>query len=192
MTKEEWISEGKALRFDAGVKIVPDEVFDRDEIEQVDFVKDLSKKLFNQNKAFERKNSEFNKIDELKTEYETKLTEKEKELKTARNDLVKVTAKDKFGEFVNQRKLNEKQIKFIESNWDEFKVEDPEKVDESLNKFIDTGLTRFKKNAEIFGVPVDGDNQDEVDGTPAKEGKQSEGGNKDFTNPENNPLIPKD
>jgi hypothetical protein len=188
MTKEEWLSEGKALR-DAGISIGPEEIFGRDELEKVDFVKGYRTKLQNQNNAFERKQKEFDRLDELKSEHEKQIAEKDKAIKSLQSNVAKVTAKDKFQDIIKGRNLGEKPVKFLEARWDKLEIEDPEKVDESLNKFIDTGLIDFKKNAEIFGVNLDESKTPEGEDVKAPAGGES--GSKDYTKPENNPLIPK-
>ena len=97
-----------------------------------------------------------------------------------------MVSKDKFNKIVTDRKLNEKQVEFIEKDWDNFKFDDPEKVDESLNKFVDGGLEKYKKNAEFFGFK-DGE-QKPGDGAGPSENKDKT----DLTNPENNELISTD
>jgi hypothetical protein len=66
--------------------------------------------------------------------------------KTQRNDL--------FSKIKETRKLEEREIKFIEKKLDGFVPDKPEDLEKELNTFVDGQLDDFKAYAEIYGVEV--------------------------------------
>ena len=185
MTKEDILAEIKAVQAN-GVRIDPMELFTRDELENVEFVKGYRFKNQRMTEAFEKKQGQFDKLDSLKTEFEGKIKEKDTKIKTLTLENTKITSKDKFNKIVTERKLNEKQVEFIEKDWDNFTFDDPEKVDESLNKFVDGGIEKYKKNAEFFGFK-DGETKPDPGAGPSESKDKT-----DLTDPKVNPLIPTD
>ena len=96
--------------------------------------------------------SQLNKGDEQSKEVQ-KLLDENKTLK-AENEKLAVMGKKaemKLAPLFEARKLDEKQRKFIEKNFEKFTpdLKDPEK---SLNSFIDSELASYKQLSEIFGV----------------------------------------
>jgi len=105
-----------------------------------------------------------------------KLEDENKKLKT---EGAKVQATDLFGKKAKERKLDEKQTKFIDMKKTSFVPEDLENVDKEVDKFMDTALEDYKKTAsEIFGI----EEKKETDLTP--------GGEPDETGVENVDLLP--
>lgn len=91
------------------------------------------------------------------------------------------------------RKLNEKQVNYINDNLTKFKSgEEGDKLKDEFNRFLDDQLTEFSKIAKLLGVePQNKDEKKEetppgpgpADGVTDKNGK-------DLTKPENNDFIP--
>ena len=94
------------------------------------------------------------------TEYETKTTELEAEKKkledenkVLKTEGAKIKATDLFDKKAKERKLDEKQTKFIDMKRSTFVPEDLENVDKEVDKFMDIALEDYKKTAsDIFGI----------------------------------------
>ena len=97
-----------------------------------------------------------------------------------------------------ERKLNDKQVKFIEKNYDKLNLSgDPDKLNDELNTFVDDQLKEFKAQAEIFGYKIDDketkdDKTEDGKNTPSTDDLDINYDDQDdLMNPEKNPLIPK-
>lgn len=120
----------------------------------------------------------------------------EEELGKLRTEVVKSTKGATLATLVTERKLDERQKKFVESHLADFTTDaaDDAGVRKDLNTFIDKQLTQYNTIAEIFGVK-----KEEVTtpltagaGTPPSDGKKAEQVEDptDLSDPKNNPLIP--
>jgi len=109
------------------------------------------------------------KFDAEKEDWEKEKEEKEKEIKKLKSDGAKRDAVDLFAKKTKERKLDEKQTKFIESKQADFVPEDPEKLDKEVDQFMDSKIEEFKKTAEIFGHKVETEEEKKGGGGPGKE-----------------------
>ena len=118
------------------------------------------------------------------SEYETKTTQLEAdkkkledENKKLKTEGAKTQATDLFSKKAKERKLDEKQTKFIEMKQGSFTPEDLENVDKEVDKFMDTALEDYKKTAsEIFGI----EEKKETGLTPGSEPVEEGGENVDL------------
>lgn len=109
------------------------------------------------------------KFDSDKADWEKDKDAKEKEIKDLKAAGAKRDAVDLFTTKIKERKLDEKEIKFIESKQTDFTPEDPEKLDKEVDTFMDSKIEEFKKTAEIFGHKVETEEEKKGGGGPGKE-----------------------
>ena len=111
-------------------------------------VKELKGKLSGEYDA--RKRIEKGK-EENKGEWEDEKKKLEEENKKLKTEGAKVKAAELFGTKIKERKLDDKQSKFLKSKQNDFLPEDPEVLDKEVDKFMDTKLEEYKETAKIFG-----------------------------------------
>lgn len=162
-------------------KLKPDVVFNRDELEKLEWVIGLRKSKERLNGAFEKKQSDFDRIEELRAEWEKEKKEKEDALKSKESIIAKYEARSKIDNILKdeRRGLDDKKKDYILKGWDNFTVKEPEKIDDEINKFVDTRLDAYKEHLKFFGLEKqEGKNPDGDDITPG------------VNDPKKNPLIP--
>ena len=175
----------------AGFK--PSDVFEKeiliDDPIMKGYVKEkVAGEFYHRKRTDEKFDEERKKWEEEKKKYEELLKEKE-------ITLAKITAKEKLQEIVKTRKLDEKQAKYIEKDFSKFKLENPEKLEEELNKFVDSSLDDYEKTMEILGLKKEDDkkgNEDDKPGAGADEGDKNIENDEDYVDPEKNDFIPTD
>ena len=109
------------------------------------------------------------KFDADKSDWEKEKEKKDKIIKDLKTKDAKRDAVDLFTSKIKERKLDEKQTKFIESKQADFVPEDPEKLGAEVDKFMDSKIEEFKKTAEIFGHKVETEEEKKEGGGPGKE-----------------------
>jgi len=108
------------------------------------------------------------RFDNDKEEWEKEKKKLEDENKTLKIEGAKIKAADLFSAKAKERKLDDKQIKFIEARIDNFTPEDLDNTDKEVDKFMDNALDDYKKTAEIFGQKAETkEGKDETGGTGA-------------------------
>lgn len=118
-------------------------------------------------------------IDKKAKEWEDEKKKLEDENKTLKTESAKVKATDLFSKKTKERKLNDKQIKFITKKQEAFSPEKIDELEKEVDAFMDSTLEEYKATAEIFGHKTE--KQDE----PKGGGEPGEGGVD-----EDNELIP--
>lgn len=190
MTKEEIksaISEGK---------LKPGDLFDKDTLVAdsvvLEYIRTEKQTEYEHAKRVEKK---------LGEEREARMADSkthEAEIASLRQKAILSTAGTVLGSLITERKLDERQSKFVNSHLTDFKTEaaDETGVRKDLNSWIDGQLTQYKSIAEIFGVKDDsGQGAGGAAGLGAAN-REAAGNSKsdvdplDLTLPENNPLIP--
>ena len=162
----------------------PSDLFSPDTI-----LSDPAVKSHNNNEFYARKRieAEFKQeIDGLKAKITTLETEKQAlSSKTGElsKKLAKGSAKDLLKTAIETRKLDDKQKAFVERKYSTFDPNDPEKIQEELNRFLDASLTEYDQFAEVFGVKK----QEQKQGIGPDQNKEAGG---DLSDPKNNELIP--
>lgn len=145
----------------------------------------------------------FEDLTKERTTLEKRVEEKDAEIKKRDGEITALkveTAKGRVGAIFTkqkeERKLDERQVKFIEPRLEKFVPEKPEDLEKEFNKYLDALVDDYKKNAEIFGVAIEDKTKDEKSkgksgGTGAEpDDKTKTGGPEDkYLNPETNPFI---
>ena len=169
-------------------EIKPSEIYDHESLVQdpiiVDHVKKEKQTEYEHAKRIEKK------LGQERDDW----TKKEKDFSDRIASLTKENLNSKvktaFKEIADSRKLDEKQVKFIENNISRFKSEtDDEKVFKiDLDKFVDGQLEDYTNTAKLFGIDLDKDKKNGIDkGSPPGDELIDD---VDYEKPENNPLMP--
>ena len=156
--------------------IDPSEVFGRDELIDDPIIKGYVKAEVQEATTGEyvhRKRTD-TKFDEEKKKWEEEKKTMQDENKTLKAEGAKIKATDLFSKKSKERKLDEKQIKFIDMKKSSFVPEDLENVDKEVDKFMDTVLEDYKKTAsEIFGIKEEEKTGLTPGGEPGEEGAEN-------------------
>jgi len=145
----------------------------------------------------------FEELTKERVALEKRLEEKERELKKRDEDMGRLKtemAKSRVGALFTkqreERKLDERQVKFIEPKLATFSPKNPDEAEKEFNAYLDALLDEYKKNAEIFGVKLDdgkgagGTGTEKSRGTEPDESlKKTATPEDDYLDPGKNPLI---
>lgn len=132
-------------------------------------VKELRGKLSGEYDARKRVEKDGDKEKDSWTDEKKQLEDENKLLKVG---AAKVKATELFGTKIKERKLDDKQAKFLKSKQSDFLPQDLEAVEKEVDSFLDKRLEEYKETAKIFGVKTEGTKEDETKGG----GEPGEGG----------------
>ena len=180
-------------------KIPPSDLFGADALADDPAVKgivrDATKEAVTGEYAHRKRTEEG--FDKTRKELEAKVQEKEDKIK----QLLVETAKTQIGPLLEKqketRKLDEKQVKFIQIRLPKFAPQKPDELEKEFNAYLDSEVDEYGKLAKELGIemkPVEnGDDKGKKAGTGSESGKNEGGGGDDkYTNPAKNPLIKTD
>lgn len=170
-------------------RLKPSDIFDSDELAIDPLVKQINEKKRDNEDGYQKRMSD--KLQTEKATWDKEKKELEDSLNTQKKVNLKIKAKDRIGELIGDkgRKLEEKQVKFINKDIDNFEPSEEDKLDADLNTFIDKELDDFDKTLEALGVKKDaGKEKEEEAGIGAGDETQSD--TEDLLNPEKNEFIP--
>lgn len=158
----------------------PSDIFGREKLTDDPIVKgyvEEERKIAQSGEYAHRKRTD-EAFDKARKEWEEKENGYKVEIQKTKIETSKVKAGELFVSKMKERKLDDKQMKFIEKKKASFTPSDPEKIDKEVDKFMDTTLEEYKETAEIFGQ--------KVETQPEKKG----GGEPSAGTSEANPFIP--
>jgi len=180
------VSEIKELLKEEGLK--PSDVFDEDELRNDPIVVDYVKKE-KQGEYLHRKRTD-EAFDRARAEWEKEKKDLEAKIKQLSVEKTKFQVSDYLQELAQERNLNEVQVKFINKNLKKFEINEPEKVKEELDKFIDEQLKDFEETQKLLLGDKADNKEKEKDGkgTPPVEGNEPES-EEEYENPEKNEFI---
>ena len=126
---------------------------------------------------------------------EQKIKDQDERIRTLTLDTAKTQVGSIFEKQKELRKLDEKQVKYIQIRLPEFSPQKPEELDKEFNAYLDTELDEYGKLAKVLGIetkPAD-HGKDPKPGT-GSEGGTNEGGDDEskYINPATNPMIKTD
>jgi len=124
------------------------------------------------------------KFKEESAKWEAEKKKKDEEIKKLKVKGAKTEATGLFDKKVKERKLDDKQTKFIKAKVEDFTPADLEKLDAEVDKFMDTLLEEYKSTAAIFGHKVKEEKEETKEETKGG-GEPVEGETEG-----DNPLIP--
>lgn len=176
----------------------PSDLFDLEELTGDPMVKgflDVAKK--NQYGAgaahLRRTEDEFEK---QKKEWEAKEKGYQERIKKSEADIAKARIPELFAKAKTERKLDEKQTKFIELRLKRFAPSEPDKLEKEFSAHLDSELDEMKSLAEALGIKTEGGEDGKGKGEDKKGGAErgSGGGGSiedKYLDPKQNPFIPK-
>lgn len=130
-------------------------------------------------------------FDKTRQELEKKLQERESEIGAIRKEAAKLKVGDLFAKKRLERKLDERQAKFVETRIAKFDPQKPEDVEKEFDSFLDAQVDEYGKLAkEIFGIEGgagEGDGKGKAGAEPGKSKDSS--GLPPHLDPLKNPLI---
>jgi len=141
---------GEIKKFVSEEGISPSEIFGRDALIDDPIVKGAIKATVQEETTTEYARRK--KAEELNEKLKEKLNEKDEMIKKVSVESAKVKAADLFSKKAKERKLDEKQIKFIEKKRNSFNPEKPDELEKEVDTFMDSMLEEYKATAEIFGI----------------------------------------
>lgn len=108
----------------------------------------------------------------IEEQYKKERSETEKKIKDSETRIAELSKKAAYSEFsqrlpkiAQDRKLSEKQQKFLESNAGKLMITDPAKVEDEIATFVESSLEEYKKTAQLFGIEDDTNTKNEVENT---------------------------
>ena len=129
-------------------------------------------------------------FDKTREELEKKLLEREADLQKLKIDAAKAQVGSLFTKQKDERKLDEKQVKFVQSRLAKFTPTKVEDLEKEFNAHMDAEIDEYKRIAkDVFGVedkPADGG---KADGGTGPDEKQKEGPADKYLDPAQNPFI---
>ena len=134
-----------------------------------EIIEEQKQKAYGNYKHLERTDEAFTKARKEWEDEKKKIMDENKSLKI---EGAKVKATELFGTKIKERKLDDKQSKFLKSKQKGFTPEDLEALDKEVDKFMDTTLDEYKTTAKIFGQKVE-EKGEKTGGT--EEGAEEEG-----------------
>lgn len=146
-------------------RIQVDELFDMTEIGKNKAVQEHFQESGNI-KRYERLEKKFNESEKAWADKEAGFQDTIKKMGV---DGAKVKANDLFTKKAKDRKLDDKQTKFITAKQPDFTPDDIEKLDAEVDKFMDDKLDEFKITAKIFGDEEEKDPENKGGGEPGDE-----------------------
>jgi len=168
------LSEIKEFVKEEGID--PSEVFGRDQLIDDPVMKGYVKAAVKEGISGEylnRKNLD-EAFDKARKEWEDEKKKLEDKLKSSETEGAKTKAIDLFSAKAKERKLDDKQTKFIDMKKGDFVPEDLENVDKEVDKFMDAVLEDYKKTAsEIFGIEEKKETGSTPGGEPGEEGAEN-------------------
>ena len=123
-------------------------------------------------------------------EAKTKITESEKEKNTLKLESAKTKIGSLFEAQKTERKLDEKQVKFIQNRLGGFTPQKVEDLEKELNGHLDAELKEYATYAkDVFGIEVEGKPSEGGNGGIGPEGTKPGGPDNKYLDPAQNPMI---
>ena len=134
--------------------VCPSDIFSDEEISNDVIVRNIAKE--SQKTEWEHRVRTDEKFKAESAKWEKEKKELETKLAEANQKGLKSEAVERLKDVISQRKLDEKQVKFVQKDFPKFAPTTGDALIKDLNKFVDDQLTEYDQAAELFGVKGDG------------------------------------
>jgi len=141
-------------------KLQPSEVFDQEILASDPVIKEHVQEKIKNARGYDVR--QYEKLTDKKAELEQKVKDLETKIQAAeqeKQNLVLETAKTKVGPLFEtqkeKRKLDEKQVKYIQARLGDFTPQKPEELEKEFDVHLDNILKKYKEDAEVFGVTIE-------------------------------------
>lgn len=175
-------------------KVKPSDLFSVDTLTDESVVKEFFKddKSAAVRAEWEHRTRTDKKMQEMKVDYDKQISTLKEEKAQVAKTVAKAQVPALIDKLAKDRKLDEKQIKFINARVGKFEPKEAEKLTAELNAHLDAEIDEYKKTAEIFGIKQDvKTDADKTGSTGAGADQTSHEASEDkYLNPATNPLIP--
>jgi len=130
------------------------------------------------------------KIEEVRADAKKEKEDLEKENKKLQTEVAKSKVEGLFAKAKTERKLSEKQVKYLEKKTSKFEPEDPEKLEEEFSSFLDDEIKEFKLIAEdVFGEKKEKSEEETGEGDGNGDGDGGTGNGDSKASVDKNPFI---
>jgi len=167
---------GEIKKFVSEEGVSPSEVFGRDSLIDDPIVKGYVKAEVQEATTGEyahRKRTDV-KFDEEKKKWDDEKKKLEDENKTLKTESAKVKAADLFSTKAKERKLDDKQTKFITKKQENFTPEKVDELEKEVDAFMDSTLEEYKETAKIFGHKTEKETTEKGGSEPGEGGSGEE------------------
>jgi len=157
-------------------KVKPSDLFGLDALTDDPSVKgfvDAERKEASSGEYAHRKRTD-TKFDEERENWEKEKKKKDDEIKNLKTEGAKIKAADLFSTKAKERKLDDRQKKFVVAKQKDFMPEDLDNLDKEVDKFMDSKLEEYKKTAEIFGHKTEVKEEIKGGGEPGSEEEEGD------------------
>ena len=130
-------------------------------------------------------------FDKTRTDLEAKLKEREAELGQLRLDAAKGKVGSIFDKLKGERKLSDRQVKFVKTRLERFAPKEVEKLEDEFKSYLDSEIDEEAKLAKIYGVKDDAEGAGGTTdpGTGPDKTKPADGALPKYLDPKKNPFI---
>lgn len=134
-------------------------------------------------------------FEKQKKDWQDKLDALTKEVQSKNIEIASAKIPEAFSKMAKERRLTEKQTKYIEKRLKRFRPSAPDKVESELAKHLDSELDDYKSTIEVLGVKDESPAQDKADGDKGTgpdekpTGKHPGGIEDKYLDPARNPFI---
>jgi len=131
-------------------------------------------------------------FDKTKGELETKLKERDDEVKRLRLESAKGKVPTIFNKLKAERKFDEKQEKFIKGNLERFEPKEVDKVEDEVKAFLDLQVDEYGRLTKLLGIETtkaDGAGGTSDPGTGPDKTKPAVDAKSKHLDPKQNPFI---
>jgi len=132
-------------------------------------------------------------FDKTRKDLEDKLRERDAEVVSLKTEAAKGRVPAIFDKAKEERKLTERQIKFVKSRFDRFSPKDADKLEEEFKVYLDSEIGEEAKLAKLYGISEDkkddGDGGTKDPGTGPDKTKSAGDAKSKYVDPKLNPLI---
>jgi len=178
-------------------KFKPTDLFESEAILADPFISEQVKEKISNARGYDIR--KFEKLSEERAEFEGKLKEaekkmeeQEKQMKAAQLDIAKNQIGSIFEKQKETRKLDEKQVKFINLRLPKFLPQKPEELEKEFDAYLDSEIDEYGKIAKELGIAVGQaeDKNKDKKGTGSEAGVNKGGDAEDkYIDPAQNPMI---
>jgi hypothetical protein len=175
-------------------KLKPSDLFGAESLTEDPVVKgyvDSEKRSATAGEYAHRKRTE-EVFDKTRADLEKKLQEREAELGRLRLDAAKGKVGSIFDKLNGERKLSERQVKFVKTRLERFAPKEVEKLEDEFKAYLDSEIDEEAKLAKLYGIE---DKKDEGAGGTTDPGtgpdktKTAQDAASKYLDPKRNPFI---
>lgn len=172
-------------------KVKPSDLFSMDDMAVDPVVRGIAEERVKERIAgeFARRKDAEEKLETLKTSITTKDAEYEKQINKLKIDGVKTKIDPLFDKRKTDRKLDDKQIKFVKSRLAKFEPSNADSLEKDFDLYLDKEIDEYAKIAkDVFGIETKKE-ETKTPGSEPAESKPPVRPEEKYIDPKTNPMI---